>query len=101
MTATNDFHSVVDTALTEIEELSEEIDLVPKIITKQLNDSSSEDSGFRPLTEKEKKEFANSLDDKGRQILAELERKPKRTPRRKPPLAKRTMFAHFGKFSVA
>lgn len=30
---------------------------------------------FRPLTKKEKKEFMNSLDAKGRQILAELEGK--------------------------
>jgi ClpP class serine protease len=60
---------VVDTVLAEIEELKEEIDLVPEIITKQLNDSSFE---FRPLTEEEKKQFVDSLDAKGKQILAEL-----------------------------
>ena len=42
----------------------------------QLNDSSSEDFEFRPLTEKEKKEFLNSLDGRGRKILAELECEP-------------------------
>jgi hypothetical protein len=50
--------------------------LAQKIITKQLNDSSSEDFEFRPLTDKEKKEFLNSLDDRGRKILAELEGEP-------------------------
>jgi hypothetical protein len=60
---------IVDTVLAEIEELKEEIDLVPEIITKQLNDSSFE---FRPLTEEEKKQFVDSLDAKGKQILAEL-----------------------------
>ena len=99
MKSTNDFHGIVGTVLTEIEELQEEIDLVPKIITK-LNDSSSEDFEFRPLTKKEKKEFVNSLDAKGKQILAELEGKPKRTLRLKPRTV-RTMFAHFGKFNVA
>jgi hypothetical protein len=81
MTATNDFQSAVGKILTEIEVLNEEIDLVPKIITKQLN--YSEDFEFRPLTKKEKKEFVNSLDARGKQILAELEGKPKRAPRRK------------------
>jgi len=60
---------IVDTVLTEIEELKEEIDLVPEIITKQLIDSSFE---FRPFTEEEKKKFVDSLDDRGKQILAEL-----------------------------
>ena len=61
---------IVDTVLTEIEELKEEIDLVPQIITKQqLNDSSFE---FRPFTEEEKKQFMDSLDTRGKQILAEL-----------------------------
>jgi hypothetical protein len=55
MRLTNGFRSIVDTVLTEIEELKEEINLVPKIITKQLTNSSSDNFGFRPLTEKEKK----------------------------------------------
>jgi hypothetical protein len=95
MKSTDDFRKVVDTVLTEIEELHEEIGLVPKIITKQLIASSSDDFGFRPLTEKEKKEFVNSLDDKGRQILAELEGK------RLKPRKERRLLAHFGKLDVA
>jgi hypothetical protein len=41
---------------------------------KKENDSSAEcgDCEFRPLTEEEKKEFIEALDDKGRQILAEV-----------------------------
>jgi hypothetical protein len=73
----SDFRSIVGTVPTEVEEVNEEIDLVPKIITKQPNDSSLDDFEFRPLTEKEKKEFLNSLDAKGKQILVELEGKPK------------------------
>jgi hypothetical protein len=75
MTATNDVPRVVGRVLTEIEELNEEIDLVPKIIAKQLNESSSEDFEFRPLTEEEKKEFVNSLDAQGKQLLSELGRR--------------------------
>jgi hypothetical protein len=70
MKTKDDFHSVVDTILTEIEQLNEEIDLVPKIITKQ--SSPDEDFEFRPLTKEEKEEFMNSLDAKGKQLLAEL-----------------------------
>jgi hypothetical protein len=70
MKSTNDFHWIVDAVLTEIEELHKEIDLVPKIITKQLNDSSSEEFEFRPLTKKEKKNSRVSLDAKNRQMLA-------------------------------
>jgi len=82
MTATNEFEGIVGTILTEIKELNEEINLVPKIITK-LNGSSSVDLEFRPLTEEEKKEFVNSLDAKGKRLLAELAGRPKRSPRRK------------------
>jgi hypothetical protein len=108
MTATNDFQSAVDKILTEIDELNEEIDLVPKIITEQLN--YSEEFEFRSLTKKEKKEFVNSLNAKGKQILTELEGKPKRGLGRKLRVAsdqtsvsdaERTMFAHFGKLDVA
>jgi len=100
MKSTNDLQGIVGTVLTEIEGLQQEIDLVPTIITKQLNDSSSYDFEFRPLTEKEKKAFVKLLDDKGKQILAELQGKPKRTPRLKP-RTERKVFAHFGKFNVA
>src|SRR5262245_16740108 len=67
MKSTNDLQGIVGTVLTEIEGLQQEIDLVPTIITKQLNDSSSYDFEFRPLTEKEKKAFVKLLDDKGKQ----------------------------------
>ena len=40
---------------------------------------ASDESGFnfRPLTEEEKKHFMDSLDAKGRQVLADLESPPK------------------------
>jgi hypothetical protein len=69
MEAKDDPLRIVNSVLTEIEELKEEIDLVPEIITKQLNDSSFE---FRPFTDEEKKQFVDSLDSRGKQILAEL-----------------------------
>jgi hypothetical protein len=65
----DDCNSIVDTVLVEIHELEEAIDLVPEIIAKQLNEPPF---GFRPLTEEEKKEFVDSLDAKGKQLLAEL-----------------------------
>jgi hypothetical protein len=34
---------------------------------------TSDETGFRPLTEEEKKDFRDSLDAKGRQMLADLE----------------------------
>ena len=37
----------------------------------------SDETGFRPLTEEEKKDFVSSLDAKGRQILADLDALPK------------------------
>jgi hypothetical protein len=38
---------------------------------------AGDESGFRPLTEEEKKDFVDSLDANGRQILANLELLPK------------------------
>ena len=70
MKAKDHVRSVFDTLLTEIHELNEEIDLVPEIIAKQLN--GSEKIEFRPLTKDEKEEFLDSLDAKGRQILADF-----------------------------
>jgi hypothetical protein len=101
MTATSEFESIVGTILTEIEILNEEIDLVPKIITKP-NYSSSDGLEFRPLTEEEKKEFVNSLDANAKRLLAELEGKPKRSPRRRLSDAsdQTSMFAHFGKLNL-
>src|SRR5262249_28773347 len=62
------------------------VPIAPETSTKQKNDSSAEcgDFGFRPLTEREKKEFVNSLDAKAKKILAELEGKPIGGQRRKP-----------------
>jgi len=76
MTATNDFQKIVNT-LTE--EMNDQID--NKITsgrgttsTEQENESSAgaENFEFRPLTREEKDEFINSLDAKGKQILAHL-----------------------------
>ena len=41
---------------------------------------ASDEAGFRPLTEEEKKDFVDSLDAKGRQILADLKSLPKTRP---------------------
>ena len=38
---------------------------------------ASDDRGFRSLTDEEKKDFVDSLDANGRQILANLESLPK------------------------
>jgi hypothetical protein len=46
--------------------------LVPETEVEQKNDSSKRDFGFRPLTEEEKKQFVNSLNDDGKRILAQL-----------------------------
>jgi len=53
--------------------------VVPETGAKQENDSSTGagDVEFRPLTEEEKKEFVNSLNAEGKQILAELAGKRK------------------------
>ena len=72
----DEFDRMVNMVVTEIHELEEEIDLVPEMITKQLDEPAFE---FRPLTEEEKKEFIESLDDNGRQILAELEGRSKKS----------------------
>ena len=37
---------------------------------------ASDETGFRPLTDEEKKDFVSSLDAKGRQTLADLEFTP-------------------------
>jgi hypothetical protein len=46
--------------------------IVPETEVEQKNDSSQRDFGFRPLTEDEKKQFVNSLNDDGKRILAQL-----------------------------
>jgi hypothetical protein len=71
MTAEDDFLGTVDKVLIEIEDIKEQF---PGTNTQQKNDSAAcaGDFDFRPLTEEEKKEFADSLGAKGNQILAEL-----------------------------
>ena len=58
----------------EITEIDERLDtsIVPATKVEQTSGPSAGDFEFRPLTEEEKKEFVNSLDTKGKQILAEL-----------------------------
>ena len=75
MTAKNDFQRILDTLTEELnEQINNNIPCIRGGSTEQKIDSSAgaEDFRFRPLTEEEKKEFINSLDDKGRRILAEL-----------------------------
>jgi hypothetical protein len=71
MAAEDDFLGVVDKVLVEIEDIKEQL---PGTNAQQKNDSaaSAGDFEFRPLTEEEKKEFADSLNAKGKQLLAEL-----------------------------
>ena len=74
MTAKNDFQRILDTLTEELnEQINNNIPSIRGGSTEQKIDSSAgaEDIRFRPLTEEEKKEFIESLDDKGRRILAE------------------------------
>jgi hypothetical protein len=48
--------------------------IVPEKTIEQKNDSQG--YGFRPLTDDEKKEFENALNDDGKKILRELSEKP-------------------------
>lgn len=69
------------TAKADFQKLLEKIDF--EDIKGQIDDmpvgpeaaEEAEDYEFRPLTKEEKEEFLNSLDAKGKQILAELEGK--------------------------
>ena len=53
----------------------ESVGPVDVAIQPSLAEGSSETLEFRPLTEQEKKEFLDSLDAEGKQLLAELETK--------------------------
>jgi hypothetical protein len=67
MTARDDFLGVVDKVLIEIEDIKRHTD------QPQAKDPLGPwDLEFRPLTEEEKQEFLNSLNDDGMRILAEL-----------------------------
>jgi len=75
MAAENNLLGVVDKVLIEIEDIKRHTD------QHQAKDYSSAGSGdfeFRPLTEEEKEEFVNSLNDEGKRILAKLAPKTKR-----------------------
>jgi hypothetical protein len=80
MTAKNDFQRILDSLTEEIkEQIDNNITSIRGVSAEQENDSSAgaEEFEFRPLTEEEKKEFVNSLDAKGKQILADLAGKAK------------------------
>ena len=70
MTAKDDFLGIVDKVLLEIEDIK---GLSPGNIAGEKNDSVAGHFEFRPLTEEEKQEFVNSLDARGKQLLAEIE----------------------------
>ena len=75
MKANDDVRSIVGTVLTEIEEIKEQLSVVAEISEPVAADFEFQpltEFEFRPLTEEEKKEFIELLDDKGKQILAEL-----------------------------
>ena len=75
MTAKNDFQRILDTLTEELnEQINNNIPSIGGGSTEQKIDSSAgaEDFRFRPLTEEEKKEFVNSLDAQGKQLLSEL-----------------------------
>lgn len=61
-----------------IEGIKQQLDETPLVPQNEENKDPG-DYQFRPLTRKEKKEFIDSLDAKGRKILAELAGKPDKT----------------------
>ncbi len=75
MTATNDFQRIVNTLTEEMkDQIDNDITSIRGTTTDQENKSSAGAANFefRPLTGEEKDEFINSLDAKGKQILADL-----------------------------
>ena len=71
MTAEGDFSGIVDRVLIEIEDIKGQS--LWAIAEKEKDSATgAADFEFRPLTEEEKKELVNSLDAKGKQLLAEL-----------------------------
>lgn len=77
MAAEDEILGIVDKVLIEIEDIKGQ---ASETIAEQKNDSAGGfgDLEFRPLTEEEKQEFVNSLDARGKQLLAELEPKRRR-----------------------
>ena len=54
-----------------IEGIKQQLDEIP-LVPNDKENKDLDDYQFRPLTQKEKREFLDSLDAKGRKILAEL-----------------------------
>ena len=74
MTAQDDFLNLIDKiGIDGIEEQGDNPPLVRETSDKQENGPSPGHFEFRPLIEEEKKEFVNSLDARGKQLLAELQ----------------------------
>ena len=74
MTPQHDLLNLIDKiGIDGIEEQGDNSPIVQETSDKQENGPSAGHFEFRPLTEEEKKEFVNSLDARGKQILAELE----------------------------
>ena len=71
MTAKDDLLGIVSKVLIDIEETKGQF---ARTIAEQKNDTAAGagDFEFRQLTEEEKEEFLNSLNDEGKRILAEL-----------------------------
>ena len=74
MPESDDFSGVVDKVLIEIEDIKRQTD------QRQTKNSCAglANFEFRPLTEEEKQEFVSSLDEEGKEILAELAPRAKR-----------------------
>ena len=74
MTAQDDFPNFIDKiGIDGIEEQGDNPPLVTETSDKQENSPSAGHFEFRPLIEEEKNEFVNSLNARGKQILAELQ----------------------------
>jgi hypothetical protein len=69
MTAVDDFLGVVDKVLIDIEDIKRRTD---QHQAKDVSSAGPGDFEFRPLTEEEKEEFVNSLNEEGKRILVEL-----------------------------
>src|ERR1700752_4839968 len=72
MTGKDRFPGIVDKALIEIEDIKGQF---PRTTAEQKNGTAAGAGNFefRPLTEEEKQEFVNSLDARGKQLLAQFE----------------------------
>lgn len=74
MTAQDDFLNLIDKiSIDGIEEQGDNPSLVQETSDKQENGPSTGHFEFQPLIEEEKKEFVNSLDARGKQLLVELQ----------------------------